>query len=52
MDSEYFQVLVEEDARERLAFFTPYGKWLLEVIPMGALNASPTFLAMMINLKM
>ena len=43
---------MEEDARERLAFFTPYGKWLLEVIPMGALNSDPKFVAMIMKLQM
>ena len=26
MDSGYWQLAAEEEARERLAFFTPYGK--------------------------
>ena len=44
MDCGYWQVVEEEEARKRLAFFT------LEM-PMGALNADPTFLAMMMNLQ-
>ena len=52
MDSGYWQVVSEEESRERLAFFTPDGKRRWKVMPMWSLNAAPIFVAMMINLKM
>ena len=46
------QVVVEEEARERLAFFTPNGKIRWKSMPMGALNAYPTFVAIVMKLQM
>jgi hypothetical protein len=51
MDSGYWQVIAEKEARERLAFFTPLGKKHWKVMPMGALNSAATFVAMMTKLK-
>ena len=44
--------MVEEEAHERLTFFTPHGNWRWRVIPMGSLNAVPAFVAMTVKLKM
>ena len=52
MDNGYCQVVAEEEACERLAFFTPDGKRRWKVMPMGDLNADTTFLAMMTKLQM
>ena len=38
LDSGYWQVVAEKDAREKLAFYTPDGKKRWKVMPMGALN--------------
>ena len=35
-----------------LALFTPYGNIRQKVMPMGALNVAPTFVAMMTKLQM
>ena len=51
-ESGYCQVAAEEEARKRLAFFTPDGKRRWKVIHMGDLNAAPTFAEMMVNLLM
>ena len=47
MFSGYWQVVVEEGSRGKLAFFTPDGKVHWMVMPMGLLNAHATFIAMM-----
>ena len=52
MDSGYWQVVEEEESHKRLSFFTPDGKCRWNVMPMGDLNAAPTFLATMMNLHM
>ena len=52
MDSGYWQVLEEEEARKILALFTPYVKRQRKVIPMGTLNAAPMCVAMMTKLHM
>ena len=52
MDIFYCQVVAEEEACERLAFFTPDGKRRWKVMPMGALNLSPTFVAVTTKLQM
>ena len=44
--------MAEEETRERLAFFAPDGKRRLKVMPMGGLNAAPTFVAMVVKLHM
>ena len=51
-DSGYWQVMTEEEARERLALFTPDGKRWWKVISMWDLYAATTFVAMAMNLKM
>jgi hypothetical protein len=51
MDSGYWQVFAELEARSRLAFFTPTGKKRWKVMPMGALNSAATFVAMMTKLQ-
>ena len=51
MDSGYWKVVVEEEARERLALFTPDGKRWWKVMPMGALNVAPTFVATTMQLR-
>ena len=52
MYSGYFQVVVEEDARERLALLALDRKRRWRVMPMGDLNAASTFLATMMKLHM
>ena len=47
LDSGYWQVTVEKQSRDRLAFFTPTGKKHFNAMPMGVLNAQPVFVAMM-----
>ena len=51
MDSGYWQVVAEKEARERLTFFTQDEKNRWKVMPMGALNSAPTFVAMMMKLQ-
>ena len=51
MDSGYWQIVVEPEARARLAFFTPEGKKWWTVMPMGVLNLAPIFMAMMLTLR-
>ena len=51
-DSGYWQLVAEEEARERLALFTLDGNRRWKVMPMGPLNAAPTFLAIIMKLKM
>ena len=52
MESGYWQVVAEEEAHERLKFFTPEGNRRWKVMPMGDLNGSPTFVAMTMKLHM
>ena len=52
MDSGYWQVVAEEEAHEILAFLTPDGKRWWKVMHMGALNADPKFVAIMMKLQM
>ena len=52
MDSVYWKVLEEEEAREILDLFTPDGKRRWKVMPMGDLNADQIFVAMTTKLKM
>ena len=51
MDSGYWQVVAEEEARKRLALFSLDGKLRRKLMPMGDLNSAPTFVAMMMKLK-
>ena len=51
MYSGYFQVVVEEDAREILASFTPDRKRRWKLMPMGVLNVAPMFVAIMVKLQ-
>ena len=51
MYSGYCQVVAEEDVREKLAFFTPDVNRQWKVVPMGALNAAPVFVAMIVKLQ-
>ena len=51
MAAGYWQVLVEEASRGKLAFFTPEGKVRWTVMPMGFLNASSIFCAMMTTIS-
>ncbi len=51
MDSGYWQVSADKDAREKLAFFTPDGKLHFTVMPMGALNGAAVFVAMMAKMQ-
>ena len=43
MDSEYWQVVAEEGAREILEFFTSYGKWWCRVVSMGDQKCGSNF---------
>ena len=47
MDSGYWQILATKQTREKLAFFTPDGMKTFTCMPMGAKNAAPFFVAMM-----
>ena len=51
MERGYWQVVAEEEARERLALFTPNGKCWRKVMPMGPLNVAPKVVAMTVKLK-
>ena len=50
MESGYWQVVLEEEARKILAFFFPYGNWWCKVMPMVALTADPKILVIMMML--
>ena len=50
LDSGYWQILADNEAREKLAFYTPDGNKRWKVMPMGALNSVLTFVAMMMEL--
>ena len=52
MYSGYWQVVSEDEARERLAFFAPGRKLRWKVMHVGALNAATTFVAIMMKLHM
>ena len=51
LHSGYWQIVAEPEARAQLAFFTPDGKKRWKVMPMGALNSTATFVAMMTTLQ-
>ena len=46
LDSGYWQIKVEDSSKAKLAFFTPTGKKRFTVMPMGATNAHPVFVAL------
>ena len=52
MDSGYWQVVTEEETPKILAFFDIERNWRCKVLPMGALNTAPSFVAIMMNLYM
>ena len=52
IDSGYWKVVAEEEARKILSFFTRYGNQRGKLIPMWALNVAPTFVVMVMKLKM
>ena len=52
MGSGYWKVLADQEAQERLELFTPDGKRIWKLMPMGDLNTSPTFVAMAMKLQM
>ena len=52
MYSGYWQAVTEEEARKRMGLFTPEIKRQWKVMPMGALNVDPNFLAMITKLHM
>jgi hypothetical protein len=45
-DAGYWQVYMNKSSRQKTAFFTPDGKKRFGVMPMGATNAHPAFVAM------
>jgi hypothetical protein len=45
-DAGYWQVYMNKSSRQKTAFFTPDGKKRFTVMPMGATNAHPAFVAM------
>ena len=51
MDSGYCQVLVEDKARKRLAFFVLGGKFWWKLSTVGALNSDQKNLEMMMKLQ-
>ena len=52
MGSGYWKLVSENEARKRLTLFTPDGKRWWKVIPMGDLNAAPTFVLNVMKLQM
>ena len=52
MENGYWQVVAEYEALENMELFTPYGKRRYKVMPMWDLNTAPTFVSMIMNLKM
>ena len=52
IDSDYFQVVAEYEARKILSFLTPDGNIWRKVMPMEALNVDPTFASTMMKLQM
>ena len=50
MDSEYWKIVVEEEAHKIMVFFSPDGKRKWKVMLMGSLNSAPTFVSMMMKL--
>ena len=51
LDSGYWQIEAEPSSRAKLAFFTPTGKKRWTVMPMGATNAHPVFVALVSKFK-
>jgi RNase H-like domain found in reverse transcriptase/Integrase zinc binding domain/Reverse transcriptase (RNA-dependent DNA polymerase) len=51
LDSGYWQIEAEPASRSKLAFFTPNGKKRWTVMPMGATNAHPVFVAFVSRMK-
>jgi hypothetical protein len=51
LDSGYWQIEAEPSSRAKLAFFTPTGKKRWTVMPMGATNAHPVFVALVTKFK-
>ena len=51
LDSGYWQINTEKSSRPKLAFFTPEGKKRWTVMPMGATNAHPVFVALISKFK-
>ena len=52
MDREYWQVVAEEEDCKRLEFSTLEGNRWWKLMPIGALDAAPTFLANIMKLQM
>ena len=52
MYSGYWQVLTGNKAPEIMEFFTPDGKQQCKVMPIGDLNAAPSFVGIIMKLKM
>eukprot|EP00957_Ditylum_brightwellii_P207792 15354552-Ditylum_brightwellii.AAC.2 len=50
LNSRYWHVVTEKETRAKLAFFTSDGKKCWKVMPMGMLNSTLTFVAMMLEL--
>ena len=51
LDSGYWQIETEPSSKAKLAFFTPNGKKRWTVMPMGATNAHPVFVALISKFK-
>jgi len=51
LDSGYWQICCEDSSKPKLAFFTPTGKKRWTVMPMGATNAHPVFVALVSKFK-
>ena len=52
MNSGYWQVVAEVEARDRLEFFNPDENIRRKVMPMGSFTSAPTFVAMMTEIQM
>jgi hypothetical protein len=50
-DAGYWQVSMDQPSKEKTAFFTPDGKKHFSVMPMGATNSHPAFVAMATKFK-
>ena len=51
MESDYWQVAVEEEVEERMKLFNPNGNRQWNLIPMEELNFSTTFVAILMKLQ-
>ena len=51
LDAGYWQMFLNEQSRSKTAFYIPRGKKRWKRTPMGATNAHPAFVAMMMQME-